>query len=228
MALDDIKDGREGHRRRLRARMEAAGPDAFQDYELLEYALFFAYPRGDTKPMAKQLLIQFGSMPAALNAGLEELKAAGLTDNAAVSLKFIAACAVRMLQARVLDRPVLGSWSALIDYLTADLAHIIQERFRVLYLNSRNILIHDALMSEGTVNQTAVYVREIIHKGLNLGATSLILVHNHPSGDPSPSRDDITMTREIIEAGKRVSLAVHDHVIIGKAGHASFKAMGLI
>ena len=127
-----------------------------------------------------------------------------------------------------MDRPVLGSWSALIDYLTADLAHIIQERFRVLYLNSRNILIHDALMSEGTVNQTAVYIREIIHKGLNLGATSLILVHNHPSGDPAPSRDDIAMTREIIEAGKRVAITVHDHVIIGRAGHASFKAMGLI
>lgn len=221
-------DPKLGHRDRLRQRMLAAGAEAFQDYELLEYALFFTYPRADTKPMAKQLLASFGSMPAVLNASLAELEAAGLTANAAVSMKFIAACAVRMLQQRVLDRPVLGSWQALIDYLTADLAHIIQERFRVLYLNNRNILIHDALLSEGTVNQTAVYIREIIHKALNLGATALILVHNHPSGDPAPSREDIAMTREIIEAGRRLSIIVHDHVIIGRHGHASFKSMGLM
>jgi DNA repair protein RadC len=221
-------DDKLGHRARLRERMEAAGPDAFQDYELLEYALFFTYPRGDTKPMAKSLLAKFGSMPAVLHATRAELVAAGLTVNAAVSLKFIAACATRMLQRQILNRPVLSSWSALMDYLTADLAHIIQERFRVLFLNNRNILIHDALMSEGTVNQTAVHVREIIHQALNLGATALILVHNHPSGDPAPSQDDITMTREIVEAGRRLSITVHDHVIIGRHGHASFKSLGLL
>ncbi len=234
MAQDDdaaptlTDDGKEGHRKRLRERMVSAGPEAFHDHELLEYALFFAYPRGDTKPIAKSLLGKFGSMPAVLHASLVELEAAGLTQNAAVSLKFMAACATRMLQKQILGRPVLGSWQAVIDYLTADMAHIIHERFRVLYLNNKNFLIHDAILSEGTVNQAAVYIRDIIHQGLNLGATALLLVHNHPSGDPSPSRDDITMTKDIIEAGRRVAITVHDHIIIGRNGHASFKSLGLI
>jgi DNA repair protein RadC len=227
MAEED-QDGKLGHRERLRQRMIAAGPEAFHDHELLEYALFFAYPRGDTKPMAKELLKKFGGMPAVLHASLMELEAAGLTENAAVSLKFMAACATRMLQKTVIGRPVLGSWQALLDYLTADMAHIIHERFRVLYLNNKNFLIHDAILSEGTVNQAAVYVREIIHQALNLGATAIILVHNHPSGDPQPSRDDIVMTKDIIEAGRRVAVTVHDHIIIGSSGHTSFKSLGLI
>jgi DNA repair protein RadC len=225
---DDDDDGKLGHRQRLRERMVSAGPEAFHDHELLEYALFFAYPRGDTKPIAKDLLKKFGSMPAVLHASLAELQAAGLTENAAVSLQFMAACAARMLQKQILGRPVLGSWQAVIDYLTADMAHIIHERFRVLYLNNKNFLIHDAILSEGTVNQAAVYVRDIMHQALNLGATAIILVHNHPSGDPAPSRDDITMTKDIIEAGRRISVAVHDHIIIGSSGHASFKSLGLI
>jgi DNA repair protein RadC len=225
---DDDQDGKLGHRERLRQRMVAAGPEAFHDHELIEYALFFAYPRGDTKPVAKELLKKFGSMPAVLHASLVELEAAGLTENAAVSLKFMAACATRMLQKNILGRPVLGNWQAVLDYLTADMAHIIHERFRVLFLNNKNFLIHDAILSEGTVNQAAVYVREIIHQALNLGATAIVLVHNHPSGDPQPSRDDIAMTKDIIEAGRRVSVTVHDHVIIGSSGHASFKSLGLI
>jgi DNA repair protein RadC len=225
---DDDDDGKLGHRQRLRKRMVSAGPEAFHDHELLEYALFFAYPRGDTKPIAKDLLKKFGSMPAVLHASLAELQAAGLTENAAVSLQFMAACAARMLQKQILGRPVLGSWQAVIDYLTADMAHIIHERFRVLYLNNKNFLIHDAILSEGTVNQAAVYVRDIMHQALNLGATAIILVHNHPSGDPAPSRDDIAMTKDIIEAGRRISVAVHDHIIIGSSGHASFKSLGLI
>ncbi len=233
MARDDEQDGKdpdgkEGHRHRLRQRMVAAGAEAFQDYELLEYALFFAYPRGNTKPIAKNLLEKFGSMPAVLHASLAELNAAGLTENAAISLKFMAACATRMLQKQILNRPVLGSWQSVIDYLTADMAHNIHERFRVLYLNHKNILIHDAVLSEGTVNQAAVYVRDIIHQALNLGATALILVHNHPSGDPQPSRDDISMTKNIIESGRHVAVTVHDHIIIGSTGHVSFKSLGLI
>jgi DNA repair protein RadC len=225
---NDGADDKVGHRARLRARMLSAGPEAFQDYELIEYALFFAYPRGDTKPIAKALLSKFGSMPAVLHASPEQLQAAGLTESAAVSLKFMAACAVRMLQREVMNRPVLGSWQAVLDYLTADMAHIIHERFRVLYLNNKNFLVHDAILSEGTVNQAAVYVREIIHQALNLGATAIILVHNHPSGDPQPSRDDIAMTKDIVEAGRRVAVTVHDHVIIGRNGYASFKSLGLI
>ncbi len=217
-----------GHRDRLRERLLTGGDDGFHDYELLEYVLGLLIPRRDTKPLAKDLEKRFGGLAGVIAAEVPALRAAGLSDTVIAGLKFIEAASRRSLKRQILSRAVLSSWQALIDYLHADMAHIIHERFRVLFLNNKNILIHDEVMSEGTVNHAPVYVRDIIKRALELGATALILVHNHPSGDPQPSRDDITMTKEIIEAGKRLSIAVHDHVIIGKSAHVSFKALGLI
>ena len=217
-----------GHRDRLRERLLTGGDDGFHDYELLEYVLGLLIPRRDTKPLAKELEKRFGGLAAVLAAEVPALKAAGLSDTTVAGIKFIEATARRSLKRQVLSRAVLSSWAALIDYLHADMAHIIHERFRVLFLNNKNILIHDEVMSEGTVNHAPVYVRDIIKRALELGATALILVHNHPSGDPKPSQDDITMTKEIIDAGKRLSISVHDHVIIGKSDHVSFKNLGII
>ncbi len=217
-----------GHRGRMRARLLTSRPDAFHDYELLEYVLGLGR-RDDTKALAKTLLQRFGSLPAVLAAepaALANIK--GLGDASMANLKFVAACAHRMLQTTVLQQPVLSSWAALSDYLQADMAHLGHERFRVLYLNNKNCLIRDVLMSEGTVNHAPVYVREIVKAGLELAATALILVHNHPSGDPKPSKDDIMMTREIIDATRHLSITVHDHIIVGKSGQISFKQLGLI
>lgn len=227
-ALDDIPASA-GHRERLRARLIAGGADGFHDYELLEYVLGLAIPRRDTKPLAKRLIDEFGGLPALLAATPAELsRSEGLGDGAIAALKFVGALAVRSLRAAALDRPVLSGWQALLDYLHAAMAHRTTEEFRVVFLNNRNMIIRDEVMGDGTVNAAPVYPREIIRRALDLAASSVILVHNHPSGDPAPSRDEITMTKAIIEAGRHLSLTVHDHVIIGKGGHSSMRAQGLI
>lgn len=213
----------------MRARMLQGGGDAFHDYELLEYVLGLAIPRRDTKPLAKALIAQFNSFAAAITAPAKDLmRVDGLGEGAIAALKFVHTAALRLQRANVYGKPVLAGWQALIDYLHADMAHLGRERFRVLFLDSRNVLIADEAMSEGTVNQTAVHVREVIHRALDHGATALILVHNHPSGDPKPSRDDIQLTSQIRDASRVLGIVLHDHVVIGREGHASFKALGLL
>lgn len=229
MTENDLSTKPDGHRERMRIRMLEGGSEAFLDYELLEYVLGLVNKRIDTKPLAKRLLTEFGSFPAILAATTEELtRVKGLGEKGAAALKFVEAASLRSLQAAALNRPVLSGWQALTDYLHAAMAHRVTEEFRVIFLNNRNIMIRDEAMASGTVNSAAVYPREIIKRALELGASAVVLVHNHPSGDPSPSRDDITMTKAIIEAGKHMGVAVHDHVVIGKSGHASFRALGIL
>ncbi|HZF43512.1 MAG TPA: DNA repair protein RadC [Sphingomonadaceae bacterium] len=217
-----------GHRARLRGRLLTGGGDALLDHELVEYLLMLAIPRVDTKPLAKKLLHEFGGLAGLLTADPGALARAGLTEGAAGAIKIAQASALRLLKAGVAGRPVLGSWQALLDYLHADMAHLGVERVRILHLNAKNLLIADERMSEGSVDEAAVYVREVIRRALELGATAIIIVHNHPSGDPSPSRQDIQLTREIVEAGRPLKIAVHDHIIIGASGHVSLRAQGLI
>ena len=218
-----------GHRERLRARLLAGGGDGFHDYELLEYLLGLAIPRRDTKPLAKRLLAEFGSLSVLMAATPAELsRVEGLGDSAAAAIKFVEATALRALRTAALDRPVLSGWQALTDYLHAAMAHRVTEEFRVIFLNNRNVMIRDEPMGAGTINSAPVYPREIVKRALELGAVGMVLVHNHPSGDPQPSRDDIVMTKAIIEAGRHLGLSVHDHVIIGRSGHVSMRAQGLI
>jgi DNA repair protein RadC len=218
-----------GHRSRLRKRLFEGGPDALQDHELVEYLLALAIPRRDTKPLAKQLIARFGSLGALLSAEPKAIaKAADLSEGAVAALKIAEASALRLLRSQIDNRPVLGSWQALLDYLHAGMAFQPIERVRVLYLNSKNMLIRDEALSEGSVDEAAVYVREIVRRALDCHATALILVHNHPSGDPQPSQQDIRLTREIIEATRHIKVAVHDHIIIGSRGHSSMRALGLI
>jgi DNA repair protein RadC len=218
-----------GHRSRLRQRLFEGGPDALLDHELVEYLLGLALPRRDTKPLAKKLINDFGSFGALLSADAETIARVGdISEGAAAALKIAQASALRLLQSEVKERPVLGSWQALLDYLHADMAHNPVERVRVLFLNSKNMLIRDEQMSEGSVDEAAVYIREIIRRALDYHATALILVHNHPSGDPQPSSQDIRLTKDIIEAGRHLKITVHDHVIVGTRGHSSMRAMGLI
>jgi DNA repair protein RadC len=226
--MADAEDG-SGHRARLRQRLFEGGPDALLDHELVEYLLGLAIPRRDTKPLAKKLLREFGGFGALMTADAETIaRIGGISEGAVAALKTAHAAALRLLKEEVKERPVLGSWQALLDYLRADMAHEGIERVRVLFLNARNVLIRDEPMWEGSVDESAVYVREIMRRALDLGATALILVHNHPSGDPSPSQQDIRITRDIIEAGRHLRIVVHDHIIVGAKGHASLKAMGLI
>jgi DNA repair protein RadC len=218
-----------GHRERLRKRLFEGGPEALLDHELVEYLLALALPRRDTKPLAKQLISQFGGLGALLSADAETIsRMSGLSEGAVAALKIAHASALRLLQSQVKDRPVLGSWQSLLDYLHADMAHLAVERVRVLFLNSRNMLLRDEKMWEGSVDESAVYVREVIRRALDCHATALIIVHNHPSGDPSPSPQDIRLTRDLIEAGRHLRINVHDHLIIGAKGHSSLRALGLI
>ena len=199
------------------------------DYELMELALFAAIPRRDTKPLAKALIAHFGSFAEAIAAPRERLlEVDGMSDGAATQLKIVEAAALRLSQTRVLGRPALSSWAALIDYCAAAMARAMKEEFRVLFLDRKNVLIADEVQSAGTIDHTPVYPREIVKRALELGASAIILVHNHPSGDPTPSRADIEMTREVVEAAKALRIVVHDHVIVGRNGHASFKALGLL
>jgi DNA repair protein RadC len=218
-----------GHRERLRARFREQGAAALSDYELLEMALYAAQPRGDTKPVAKALLKAFGSLSEVLAASRERLKeVAGVGDRAVDELKLVKALAERSAAEAVRKRPVLASWSALLDYCRAAMAFEEREQFRILFLDKKNALIADEVQQRGTVDHTPVYPREVIRRALELSATALILVHNHPSGDPTPSRADIQMTETIVEVGKPLGIAVHDHLIIARDGHASFRGLGLI
>lgn len=221
--------GPAGHRERLRDRFAKGGADAMPDYELLELTLFAALPRRDTKPLAKALLARFGSFAeviAAPRARLLEVK--GVGEGVVHHLKIVEAAAQRLAKTRVINRPALSSWTALLDYCTAAMARAQNEEFRVLFLDRKNILVADEVQNRGTVDHTPVYPREIIKRALELSASAVILVHNHPSGDPTPSKADIAMTREVAGAAKALGIAVHDHLVIGRGGHASFKSLGLL
>jgi DNA repair protein RadC len=218
-----------GHRARLRQRLVEGGPDALLDHELVEYLLGLALPRRDTKPLAKRLIRDFGGFGRLLSADAEAIaRVGGLGEGAVAALKTVQAAALRLLKEEVRDRPVLGSWQALLDYLRADMAHEAIERVRVLFLNAKNVLIRDEPMWEGSVDESAVYIREIMRRALDCHATAIIIVHNHPSGDPSPSQQDIRLTRDLAEAGRHLRITLHDHVIIGANGHSSLRAMGVI
>ena len=218
-----------GHRGRLRERFREAGAEAISDYELLELVLFRAIPQRDVKPLAKDLIAQFGSFPEVISAPparLAEIK--GIGDAAITELKVVHAAAGRLARGLVQKRPVLSSWSGVIDYCRTTMAFAEKEQFRVLFLDKRNQLIVDELQQVGTVDHTPVYPREVVKRALELSATALILVHNHPSGDPTPSHADIQMTQTIIDVARPLGIAVHDHIIVGKEGHASFKGLRLI
>lgn len=218
-----------GHRARLRHRLLTGGPEALAEYELLEYLLFAGIRQGDTKPAAKALLARFGSLAAVLNAEPAALQQVpGVGETSAAALKAVAAAARRMARGQVEERPVLSSWQTLLDYLTIDMAHLNHERVRVLYLNTQNRLLLDHLVSEGSLDEAAIHPREVIRRAFDLGAAALILVHNHPSGNPQPSRADIDITQQIAEAGRLLGITVHDHVIVGRHGHVSMRAQGLI
>jgi len=218
-----------GHRARLRQRLFEGGPDALLDHELVEYLLALALPRRDTKPLAKKLIREFGSFGALLSAdGPTIAKVGEISEGAAAALKIAQAAALRLLEKNMDGQPILGSWQALIDYLHADMAHLPVERVRVLYLNARNMLIRNEPVSEGSVDEAAVYIREIVGRALANQASALIIVHNHPSGDPQPSQQDIRLTRELIEACRPLKINVHDHIIVGRHGHSSLRGMGLI
>jgi DNA repair protein RadC len=219
----------EGHRERLRARFIKSGAGACEDYELLELVLFAAIPRRDVKPLAKNLIKRFGGIAGILAASVEDLKdVEGLSENSAALLKAVHALTQRMLIGDIEKKPILASWQKLIDYCHVAMAHEKREHFRVLFLNRKNQLIADEVQQVGTVDHAPVYPREIVRRALELGATALILVHNHPSGDPEPSDSDIAMTEEIIRAAKALDVLVHDHIIIAKNGHTSFKSLGLL
>ena len=218
-----------GHRERLRARFRESGAAALADYELLEMALYRAIPRGDTKPLAKALLKKFGALSEVLAAPRERLKEVeGVGDRAVDELKLIKAFAERTAGEAVRRRPVLSSWPALLDYCRTIMAFEEREQFRILFLDKKNVLIADEVQQTGTVDHTPVYPREVIRRALELSATAIILVHHHPSGDPTPSRADIQMTQTIVEVGKPLGIAVHDHLVIGREGHASLRGLGLI
>ncbi|MEM1134069.1 MAG: DNA repair protein RadC [Pseudomonadota bacterium] len=225
---DKASDGA-GHRARLRQRLLDQDDTALLDHEVIEYLLALAIPRRDTKPLAKALIARFGTLAAVLTADSRTLmQVPGLGETSVAALKIAQVSALRLLREPVVNQPVIGSWQALLDYLRADMAHLTVERVRILYLNSRNMVISDEKMSDGSVDEAAIYTRQVIQRALELGAVSLIMVHNHPSGNPSPSRQDIAITRDISEAGRRLNISVHDHIIIGRDGHFSMKAEGLI
>ena len=218
-----------GHRERLRARFREAGANAVSDYELLELVLFRAIPQRDVKPLAKDLIAKFGSFAetvAAPRGRLKEVK--GVGEAVVDELKIVHAAAGRLARGEVRKRPVLSSWSSVLDYCRTTMAFSEKEEFRLLFLDKRNQLIADEVQQSGTVDHTPVYPREVVKRALELSATALILVHNHPSGDPTPSRADIQMTQAIIDVAKPLGIAVHDHIIVGKEGHASFKGLRLI
>jgi DNA repair protein RadC len=218
-----------GHRERLRSKFRELGDTALADYELLELLLFRLIPRRDTKPIAKALIERFGSLAAVLGAPtglLQEVK--GVGETVATDLKLIAAVGHRSLKSGLTGRTVLGSWASVIEYCHAAMAFETKEQFRILFLDKRNQLIADEVQQRGTVDHTPVYPREVVKRALELSATAIVLVHNHPSGDPTPSRADIDMTHTIISTAKPLGIAVHDHIIIGKDGHASFKGLRLI
>jgi len=218
-----------GHRQRLRQRFRQGGADALPDYELLELVLFRALPRRDTKGIAKRLLARFGTFAEVINAPeprLKELQDVG--DSVITELKLVRAAALRLMRTEIVQRPALSSWKQVLDYLRAAQSYEHREQFRILFLDKRNRLIADEVQGQGTIDHTPVYVREVVKRALELSATAVILVHNHPSGDPTPSRADIDMTRQIVASAAPLGISVHDHIIVGREGHASLKALRLI
>ena len=219
----------EQHRARMRHRLLSGGPEALADHELLEMALFLALPRRDTKPVAYRLLARFGSFANTIAAPPGQIAAVeGMGEASAAALKVVQAAAIRLARAELPGLPVLSNWDALMAYLNAVMAREKVEQFRVLFLDSRNRLLADEAQAKGTINHTPVYPREVVRRALELQAAAIILAHNHPSGDPSPSRDDIDMTRQIVEAAKALSIVVHDHVIVGNGVWLSFRREGLL
>lgn len=218
-----------GHRQRLRARVLERGPESLQDYEILEVLLAAAIPRQDVKPLAKRLIDQFGGLGAVLNADPAQLtRRSGVKESTAAVLTVVAEACRRMLRESVMARPAIGGWGPLIDYLTLAMKYEPAEQFRLLFLDRKNVLIADEVQQRGTIDQAPVYPREVVRRALELHACAVILVHNHPSGDPTPSKTDVEMTRTLVSALSAVGVAVHDHVVIGRQGHASFKGMGLL
>lgn len=218
-----------GHRDRLRARFSESGPGALADYELLELYLFRSIPRRDVKPIAKDLIARFGSFADVVSAPpalLCEVK--GISEKTALDMKILQAGALKLGKETVLNRPVLSSWTALLDYCRSAMQFETKEQFRVLFLDRKNKLIADEVLGQGTVDRAPVYPREVLKRALELGSTAIILAHNHPSGDPTPSQSDIAMTNQIITAAKAVDIGIHDHLIIGRKNIASFKSLGLM
>ena len=205
-----------------------SGAGGLLDHELVEYLLALTIPRVDTKPLAKRLLHDFGGIGPLLSASADTLRREGLTDPTIAALKIAQATALRLLETRLEARPLLSSWDALTDYLHAAMAHSRVEEVRVLFLNAKNMLLANEALWRGSVDEASVHVREVIARAISLGATALIIVHNHPSGDPSPSQQDIRLTRDLVEAGRHMKVTVHDHVIVGASGRTSMRAMGLI
>ena len=229
MAGGKEKPGHHGHRQRLRERFLKGGANALADYELLEMVLYLAHPRADTKPLAKRLIEHFGSFAAALAAEPARIReVAGAGETTAAALLAVRAAAERLAREEAMEKPVLSSWQALTDYLRISMAREAREQFRVLFLNRKNVLIADEIQQRGTVDHTPLYPREVVKRALELGATAIILVHNHPSGDVKPSKADIEMTKEVRDALSRLGIALHDHLIVSKHGTASFKTMGLL
>jgi len=225
----DAAQDASGHRGRLRKRLLDGGIDALADHEVIEYLLMLAIPRRDTKPLARSLVQRFGSLAGVLNAEPSTLaNHPGMGETSAAALRIVAVATRRLARQAVREQPVLASWQALIDYLTIDMAHMTRERVRILYLNTRNMLILDDHAADGDLDEAAIHPRQVIHKAMDVGAAALIMVHNHPSGSAEPSRADIQITHRIAEAGRLMGITVHDHVIIGREGHVSLKARGLI
>lgn len=218
-----------GHRERLRERLLGESRPQMADHEVLEYLLALAIPRRDTKSLAKALLNRFGSLSGVFAADTDALTAvAGMGRTSAAAVRVVRVAATRMLAEPLARAPILSSWAALLDYLQVDQGPLIVEEVRVLHLNARNVLIRDEVMNKGTVSEAPIYVREVIRRALDIGSAAIILVHNHPSGDPKPSRQDIAITREIADAGRRLGVQLHDHLIIGAGRHTSLRAEGLI
>jgi len=225
---DDDKPHYLGHRQRLRERLLDGGTDPLPDYELLEFLLYSARPQGDTKPLAKELIKHFGGFAAVLSADRAALADFGLKDATIAALLAVREAAARMLRGEIIAKPVISNWQALIDYCNTQFGFTAAEEFHLLFLDRKNALIRDERQQQGTVDHTPVYPREVVKRALELNATAIIMVHNHPSGDVTPSRADIEMTKQVREAAKAVGIALHDHLIIGRGKHASFRSLGLI
>lgn len=227
--MTDAKPHYSGHRDRLRQRFRKSGLDGLHDYELLELILFRAVPRRDVKPLAKALIARFGDLSAVLGASVHQLdEMDGLSDNMITELKLVEAAALRLGQSRVLRKPLLSSWDSIVHYYRTKIAEKTTEEFHVLFLDKKNQVIADEIMGSGTVDHAPVYPREVIKRALQLDASALILIHNHPSGNPDPSRADIEMTRKIQDMAAGFSIRLHDHLVIGRQAEVSFKNMGLI
>ncbi len=217
-----------GHRERLRDRF-IANPDALPDYEVLELLLATAIPRRDVKPIAKSLIERYGNFAEVITAPYDHLlRAEGLGPASAAVLKVVQEAALRLTRLEIIDRPVISSWDQLLDYCNAAMGRLPTEQFRLLFLDRKNVLIADELQQKGTVDHTPLYPREVVKRSLELNASAIIMVHNHPSGDPTPSKADIEMTRAVRDALKGVSIVLHDHLVIGRKGHTSFKSVGLL